>query len=261
MVFALDRRSFSLLVLGALAARSPIASAATGDDAMIDFDTVYIPPLFLTGSAPRSAEGPARANAALARLQEHWPALRARMLAVWPRDAAWRRTLDAVQRHIDEAQRQAVHSGWDASHAALEQVRSALKQAREARGMDYALDRFVAFHDPMEHLADAASRWDAARLDAARRGELEQRFVQARARWRAVEALDIDARALRLSPAREAQLRRAMADEAVALHALSDALRDGDAAALLKAAAATKPPFVRAYTAFGLAETEALPVR
>jgi hypothetical protein len=263
----LDRRRFSQFIFGAFAAfaasealaagAAPTAAAASAaDDAMIEFDSVYIPPLFLTGSAPKSAEGPARAKAALARLQASWPTLRTRLLAAWPGDAGWRGTLDAVQRHIAESDRLAARGVWPEAHEALEHVRAAMKKAREARGMVYVLDRFVAFHDPMEHLAEAGAKWDPRALGAAQRAEIEAHFVQARARWRELETLNLDARALRLTPVREAQLRQAMADESAALTALSMALRGDDAAALLKAAAATKPPFVRAYTAFGLAEGE-----
>ena len=255
MTYTLDRRVFTAITLLALAGRVR-AVAKSEDGAMIDFDVVYIPPLFLTGAAPKSPEGPARAHAALSRLQTQWPGLRARLQAMWPRDRAWLRTLDAVQGHVADAARHAGRGAWPESHEALEHVRMTLKQAREARGMDYVLDRFVAFHEPMEHLADAAVKWTPTTLGVAQRTEVERHFTEARARWRVIETLPLEAAALRLTPAREAQLRKAMADEGAALAALSQALRGDDAAALLKAAAATKPPFVRAYTAFGLAEGE-----
>jgi hypothetical protein len=260
MTHTLDRRRFTAAALLALAG-SVHAVTRTDDGAMIDFDALYIPPLFLTGAAAKSPEGPARAQAALARLQGQWPALRGRLEAVWPRDTVWLRTVGAVQGQLADAARHAGRGAWPESHEALEQVRMALWRAREARGMDYVLDRFVAFHEPMERLADAAVKWTPSTLGPRQRAELEKHFVEARARWRPVEALPLDAAALRLTPVREAQLRKAMTDESAALQALSEALRGADAAALLKTAAATKPPFVRAYTAFGLAEGDALPQR
>lgn len=253
------RASGALLPFVALDAAAAAPAAAGSDGAMIDFDSVYIPPLFLTGAAPKSAGGPARARGALARLQAQWPALRTRLLAAWPGDAGWRRTLDSVQGHIAESDRLAARGAWSEAHEALEHVRAALKKAREARGMDYALDRFVAFHDPMEHLAAAAAQWTPATLGPAQRDRIERLYAEARARWRAVESLELKAPALRLTPERETQLRKAMADVGAALAQVSQALRGDDAAALLKAAAATKPPFIRAYTAFGLAQGDALP--
>jgi hypothetical protein len=51
--------------------------------------------------------------------------------------------------------------------------------------------------------------------------------------------------------------RAGLADGAVALSRLSGALRGADAAALLKAASALKPPYAScAFTAFGAAEGE-----
>ncbi len=259
MTPTLDRRQFSQqLVVLAMAALGtvPALAAAPSQDAMIDFDAVYIPPLFLTGSAPKSAEGPMRAKAALARLQSRWPLLRARLEAAWPGDGGWRRTLDTVQGHIDSSTRYAAAGDWTHAHESLEQVRLSLMKARAARGMNYALDRFTAFHETMEQVVVAGSNWDAARLSPTQRSELERLYARARARWRAVETLNLDSRALALTPTREAQLRKAMDDESAALAKLSLVLRGDDAAALLKAAADIKPPFIRAYTAFGLSEGE-----
>jgi hypothetical protein len=259
---SLDRRQFSLLTLAAtlgapLALGSPAASAASAPtDVMLAFDRLYIPPLFLTGSAGKSADGPARADAALQRLVAAWPALHDQLRAVWPQDAGWRRTLAAVQGHIRKANDLATRRQWPESHEALEAVRMDLKRARDARGLDYLLDRYTAFHEPMEHLAAAGTAAGTA-LEGKARAALEHHYAEARARWRAIETVPIDAKALRLSPAREAQLRKALADEDAALAALSEALRGRDDAALRKAAAATKPPFVRAYTAFGLPVGEA----
>lgn len=255
MTLYIRRRHLCAWLLLAWASQAP-AAGQPGVDAMIDFDGVYIPPLFLTGAAGKSAEGPARAQAALARLQAQWPALRLRMQAVWPGDASWRRSLQAVEGHIGEAARQAARAAWPDAHEALEHVRKALWLAREARGMDYLLDRFVAFHEPMEHLAGAAQQWTPATLGATQRAELARHFGLARARWHGIESQHLDTTTLRLSAARAAQLRRAMAEEGAALTALSQALRGDDAAVLLKAAAAIKPPFVRAYTAFGFGDGE-----
>ena len=54
-----------------------------------------------------------------------------------------------------------------------------------------------------------------------------------------------------MSEAQQAQFNKGMADVTQALSRLSDALRGADNAALLKAAAAIKPPFARTFTAFG----------
>jgi hypothetical protein len=111
----------------------------------------------------------------------------------------------------------------------------------------------------MEVLATAGASWKPGAIDARRRAEFEQAFAEAAARWRAVEQHLPDAQRYGLSPARETQFRQGMAAASAALAKLSDALRGSDEAALLAAARAIKPPFARAFTAFGLAEGEALP--
>jgi hypothetical protein len=63
--------------------------------------------------------------------------------------------------------------------------------------------------------------------------------------------MSFDAAGYGLSPGRGRQLDQARADESNALSALSQALHAGTDAEVLKAAAAIKPPFVRAYVAFG----------
>jgi DNA transposition AAA+ family ATPase len=91
-------------------------------------------------------------------------------------------------------------------------------------------------------------------VNATRRAELTQAYAQARTLWRRIEQQPVDAKAYGLSGARLAQLRKAIEDEGGALEQLSQALRETDDARLLKTAAAIKPPFARAFTAFGQPE-------
>ena len=72
-----------------------------------------------------------------------------------------------------------------------------------------------------------------------------------RAVWRGIEQNLPSPQAYGLNEVRLAQFNRGMADVTAALTRLSDALRGTDNAALLKAAAALKPPFSRTFTAFG----------
>ena len=148
---------------------------------------------------------------------------------------------------------------WQRAHDALEPVRIDLMQVRQTAGFDYFIDRLTAYHEPMEVLAGAGATFKPDAMDARRRAELEQTYVQAAARWRDIEQHLAEVPAHRLSTARDAQLRQGLAAAATALSRLSDALRGTDAAALLAAARAIKPPFARAFTAFGLADGETLP--
>ena len=120
-------------------------------------------------------------------------------------------------------------------------------EARQALGIDYALDHYTAYHGAMEALANATT---------VQRPVMEADFAKARALWRGLEQRPIDPAAYGLSAPRQAQLVKALADETEALSRLSSALRGASDADLLKAAAALKPPFVRAYVAFGWAPGE-----
>lgn len=221
----------------------PLGSALKAEDraAMLAFDAVYIPALFLTGSAGKSAEGPGQARAAMARVLAQWPAHRSALQAAAPKQAVWWRALEGVQKRLKEAEGLVDQGQWEASHEALEHVRELQFEARQSLGMDYALDHFTAFHGAMERLANAK---------AVDRPALVADFARASALWRPIETLQLDAE-YRLSPAQLSQLNSARQDESAALSRLSQALRQGSDAEVLKAAAATKPPFIKAYLAFG----------
>ena len=222
------------------AARPGLASAS--QQAMAAFDGLYIPALFLTGSAGKSAEGAAKAVAAMNRLSAQWPARRVALGAAAPGQRAWRRALDAVGALIGQADAQVARARWPESHDTLEQVRETLFEARHALGIVYALDPLTAFHGAMEKIANATT---------VQRNAMEADFVTVRALWRGIETLDIVAADHGLSAARAAQWAKARDEETAALSRLSQALRQASDAELLKAAGAIKPPFIRAYTAFG----------
>lgn len=235
------------------------AQAPQALDAMVRLDALYIPALSLTSAAQADARAGARAQAAVARLQQAWPRLRAALLAAPPSAqaaAAWQQALQRVAVQLTRAGNSTAAAQWKQAHEDLEPVREQLMQVRVAAGFDYVVDRLTAYHEPMEALALAGVNTAPAALGAAQRAELERHYAEAAARWRAVEQASVDTAAYRLSPARATQLRQALADEAQALSRLSAALRDADNTALLAAARAIKPPFARAFTAFGLADGE-----
>jgi hypothetical protein len=227
----------------------------------VQFDALYIPLLSLTSAAQSNPAAVPKTGAAATRLRERWPALKAALAANPPSAATraeWRQALTAVERRLAKADAAVDQADWKTAHAVLEDVRIDLMKVREAAGFDYFVDRLTAYHEPMEVLALAGGGTKTEALDAAQRAKLEKAFAESSARWRAVEQNLPDPRVYHLTPAREAQLRKGLADEAAAMSRLSDALRGSDDAQLLKAAAAVKPPYARAFTAFGAAEGEAV---
>jgi hypothetical protein len=256
--------ALSATVLLAGAQPVPAAAAQSAGEAqalepMVQFDALYIPLLSLTSAAQSNPGAVPKTVAAATRLRERWPALKSALAANPPSPATraeWRQALTAVERQLAKSDAAVAQADWKSSHNALEEVRIDLMKVRQAAGFDYFVDRLTAYHEPMEVLALAGANGKPEKLDAAQRAQLEKAFAESSARWRAVEQNLPDARVYHLTPAREAQLRKGLVDEAAAMSRLSDALRGSDDAALLKAAGAIKPPFSRVFTAFGAAEGE-----
>lgn len=240
------------LALAGLAATSALAGI---QEDSVELDAVYIPALALTSAAQSDATVADKARAAMQRLDARWPALRGRLQASLGASASQangaRKTVASVDAHI-AAGRQAVAKGdFKAAHEALEEVRIDLMKARTARGVDYFVDRLTAYHEPMEVLALAGLQLKPQELTPAKKADMEKAFAEARALWRGIEQNLPRPADYALDPARAGQFDKGVADESAALSRLSDALRGSDAAALLKAAQAIKPPFARTFTAFG----------
>ena len=225
-------------------------------DTSIALDAVYIPALSLTNAKPGDTAGADKARAAMQRLDADWPALRAVLLKdlsgkTPAQAAAARKTLAQVDKALADSRKAMAAGNNAAAHTALEDVRIDLMKLRRAQGVDYFMDRLTAFHEPMEVLALAGNTLKPQDLRPAQRAELEKTYAEARALWRSVEQNLPDLKAYKLSEAQQAQFNKGMADVSAAMTRLSDALRGNDNAALLKAAAAIKPPFARTFTAFG----------
>jgi hypothetical protein len=231
------------------------AQAAVLDNS-IALDAVYIPALSLTNAKPGDTAAADKARAAMQRLDADWPALRAALLKdlagkTPAQAAATRKTLAQVDKALAGSRSAVAAGNYAAAHTALEDVRIDLMKLRSAQGVDYFMDRLTAFHEPMEVLALAGNTLKPQDLTPAKRAEMEKTYAEARALWRSIEQNLPDPKAYQLSEAQQAQFNKGMADVTQALSRLSDALRGADNAALLKAAAAIKPPFARTFTAFG----------
>ena len=251
------RSQFVGLVRGAALAVSLAAAAAAQAapmDDLLAFDARFIPALMATNVAVPDAAAATRAAAAVDRLALDWPALRTRLseLGRGQRDrAGWEAMLVSIDRRIAEAGALLRQGRVQAAHEALEHVRPAMLATRRAAGIDYPIDRLVAFHDSMEALVAAASAVREGRLSVADRDDLTRRFAEARALWTAVERDGTDPVRIGLTDERATRYARAVAEEGTALSILSEALRGRDDVALANALAALKPPFARAYAAYG----------
>lgn len=252
-IHILARRTVAGAALGVALA---VGAQAASLDSSIALDAVYIPALSLTNAKPGDTAAAEKARAAVQRLDTAWPALRAALLKDLPgktaaQARATRQTLDRVDHALANSRKAVAAGSPAAAHTALEDVRTDLMTLRQAQGVDYFMDRLTAFHHPMEALALAGNTLQPQDVTPAKRAELEHAYAEARALWRQVEQSRLDPQVYRLGDAQWAQFNKGLSDVTQALTRLSDALRGGDAALLLKAAAAVKPPFSRTFTAFG----------
>ena len=241
----------SLVVSLALAGLAATSAVAGLQEDSVDLDAVYIPALALTSAAQSDAAVSDKARAAMQRLDARWPALRGRLQASLGSSPDTRKTIAAVDAHIAGGRKAVAKGDFKAAHEALEEVRIDLMKARTARGVDYFVDRLTAYHEPMEVLALAGLQLKPQDLTPTKKAEMEKAFAEARALWHGIEQHRPRPADYALDAARAAQFEKGVADETVALTRLSDAFRGQDAAALLKAAQAIKPPFARTFTAFG----------
>jgi len=241
------------LIASALAASSlwlAVPAHATWLDDSVALDAVYIPALSHSSAAQNDADAAPRAVQATQRLTQQWPGLRERLRTSLGGPGVASALAD-IDRRITQASTHVAQARFGPAHEALEGVRERLGHLRSERGYDYFVDRLTAFNEPMETLALAGRDWKPAELTPERRATLEQAFAHARALWHGVESQTPQAAAYALDDRRLAQLRQGMEGESAALSRLSQAFRGSDAQALLKAAAAIKPPFARTFTAFG----------
>lgn len=220
---------------------------------MVAFDGVYIPALAQSSSASQKPEAAPAAAAAMARLQKEWPALRTAMAGAFGASApeGWAGALQQVDQQISLAARATAASQWHDVHEALEEVRLALMRVRVAARLGYFVDRLTAYHEPMEVIALTGAQLKPADLDAAKRADLRKAYSEASTLWKGIRSATVNPAVYALDARRLQQLQQGLADEDTALRNLGQALDGGDPAAILRAAAAVKPPFARVFTAFG----------
>lgn len=228
-------------------ARPAVGKAArttsfTATSTMAAFDRIYIPALFLSGNAGKGPDAAARATASMQRLLAVWPEQQHALRAVAPSQAAWTRAVDRVGERLAEARQASETGAWPQVHEILEHVREDLSESRRKLAMSYELDDYTAYHARMEALAGVR---EVNRVDMLRN------HAQAQRQWARIAAGPVDPEAFGLTATQQERLREAQGAETRALEALGQVLRHGADAEVREAAKALKPPFVKAYIAFG----------
>lgn len=235
------------LALVLLALAMPALAATGGKPAVSDFavfDRAYIPVLALSSAGRLEA-----ARQAMARLEAQWPLSEARMRDTLGRDPAWPGDAERIAQAIATARSELDAGRTAETHQALEPVREILWHARQRQGIAYFVDGLTAHHAPMEAIVLATRGRDALSRDEM--AQIAALHEAATATWSAVLEAPLEPAALGLGEAETGRLHALLAQEASALQALGEALRAGNAAAVLRAGPAVKPPFAEAMMLFG----------
>lgn len=238
-------RMFTLALLALASAAGAAVPPLVADSAALD--RAYIPALMLS-----NGKDPARAQAAQETYEKAWAVFAQRQRAAYPGDAGWAKTLAAGDKANAEARAALAAGKLSAAHNAQEEVRHALWHQRQAMKVDYQPDALTDFHATMEVIIATAQGKDPAAINADDVAALRKLLAQARTQWQAVKAARWDPAAYGMEGARLESYRSALVAEDQALDALAAALDAADGARIVKAAPAIKPPFAKAYAAFGV---------
>jgi len=208
-------------------------------------DRSYIPALMLS-----NGKDPAKAKAAQDAYEAAWAQFAARQRAAYARDAGWTKAL-AVTEEANAQARAALAAGrLQDAHNAQEEVRHALWDQRKAMRVAYQPDLLTDFHATMELVIATAQAKPA--IGAEDVATLRAQLTKARAHWQAVKSAQWDPADYALDGPRLDAYRAALAAEDQALDAFAAALDSADSAQIVKASSAIKPPFAKAYAAFGV---------
>ncbi len=233
--------ALSIIASAAAAALPPLAA----DSAALDRS--YIPALMLS-----NGKDPAKASAAQAAYDKAWAEFAARQRNAQPGNAGWSKMFATVEKANADARAALAAGKLKDAHNAQEEVRHALWHERSALGVAYQPDLLTAFHAPMELIIDAVQDKAPAAIGAAEIAKMRPLLAQAKSEWQAVKSAGWNPDDYGFDAARTDSYRAAVAAVDKALDELAAALDAGDGARIAKAAPAIKPPFARAYAAFGV---------
>lgn len=231
----------SLFAGSAAAALPPLAA----DSAALDRS--FIPALVLS-----NGKDPAKAAAAQAAYGKAWTEFAARQRNARPGNAEWTKMFSTIEKANTEAAAALAAGKLKDAHNAQEEVRHALYHERQALGIAYQPDLLTSFHGPMELIVDSTQHKAPAAIGAAEVAKLRQLLADARKLWQAVKTAPWNPADYGFDAARLESYQAALAAEDQSLDELGAALDAGDAARIAKAAPAIKPPFAKAYAAFGV---------
>jgi hypothetical protein len=247
MEIGMKLRQLGVFALFLFAAGSALAAlpALLQDSAVLD--RAYIPALMLS-----NGKNQAKALAAQDAYLIAWEAFAAKQRNVKPANPAWAKMFENIDKANVDARAALVAGRLADAHMVQEDVRHELWRQRQAMGLDYQPDRLTAFHETMEDLIASTPGKEPASIGSPQIAVMKDQLGKARTQWQAVKSARWEPTDYGLEGARLESYLAAVAAEDKALDEFTAALDAGDAARIAKAAPAIKPPFAKAYGAFGV---------
>jgi hypothetical protein len=224
----------SLFAGSAAAALPPLLA----DSAALDRS--YIPALMLS-----NGKDPAKARAAQETYEQAWAAFAAKHRNAKPGDAGWTQMFAVIDKANAEARAAPAPARW-----ATRTTRRSSARRHELHD-EAPVPARPAYRFPRDDGTDHPRRRRAAGDGAAEIASCARKAAEARKLWQAVKTARWSPEDYGLDAARTESYRAALVAEDKALDELGAALDAGDGARILKAAPAIKPPFAKAYAAFG----------
>lgn len=214
---------------------------------MVTFDKAYIPALVYTNAAKQDSS-----QIAMSHLLPAWDKFKADNENPFKDDKQWDGDMEMINHLIDEADTLVVKdSSLNEAHLKLELVRDIFLSMRERHSIEYYPDNLITFHALMEGIVTTVQDTKPADLSQEKIERISILLPQATSTWQNVEQSKFDRALFGFSDQKAQTLNKLVKQEQASLDALKNALDSGDKSAVIKAAKAIKPAFVKIYMLFG----------
>lgn len=216
------------------------------EQAMVDLEKTYIPPLFQT-----NMEMPATPKS-MGIFTKQWNQFKATYADYRSDYMSWGAYFEDMQDAIDRANAIVMTgSNFKQAHEELEAVRSTMLKLRSENGFPkFITDKMTAFHDPMEHVV-LTILGNHNNLTDELLAAVDVTFGEALKAWDNVEKCPVDAGMWGFTPEQMTQYFMMLQQEKAALDAYAQILASRNLDMIVAKAKSIKGPFVTAYTFFG----------
>lgn len=217
--------------------------------ATIEMDRQYIPALIYAQMGDQDA-----AQEAMMSFSTEWTYF-ATTFAVNSDDPEWQYFVDIASGMVSSAFVDVLEGDLDSGYQNLKAVSTTMHGLRERNGINYYVDALNAYKPFMDALITTADNKDGKLFTKAQIKTLQKNWAQVWPRWEAirhhVSQAKFDQELFGFNDGQFVELKKAVAQEQLALNKLRRALRIGSHNEMARAAIGLEAGFMRTYRAFG----------